>query len=64
MSFGGRLRGLLDDFEYYLEKLPKYESPYRESVLHFEEDVILKQLERIKKLTEKTIEDIKKQKGK
>lgn len=61
MSFGGRFIESLYDFEENLKHLNNYEKPYRNSMVHFNEKSVLKQLKKIQKLTEKTIKEIEKQ---
>jgi len=58
MSFGGRFRESLDTLEECLRKIEKYERPYRNSIVHFDNTVILKQLKRINRLIRKRVEEI------
>ena len=61
MSFGGRFLKAIFDFEDGLKEIRKFEKPYQESVVHFNQKVVLKDLKKIRKLLDETIKEIERQ---
>ena len=61
MSFGGRFLTTIFDFEDRLKELKKFKKPYQETVVHFNQKVVLKDLKKIRKLLDETIKEIERQ---
>ena len=52
---------MLFEFEESLKTLQKFEKPYRNSVLHYDEKIVISQLKKIKRILDDTIKEIDKQ---